>query len=196
MYLNEFRSEVLSMLRPRSVMPAAPLKPLQPGEIPLPRRPCIPNQPIAYGICADFSLGKQQFYEKHEGVKIMSWSTTKEKSRMLLPSTSGTIKASDFSFTSGGMSRNSSAANSDATESSLGGASPVERVQSGATASAPAPGGWYSGLEVYLFRILTETSMSVGWGRMLRNKRVGGVGVGGVGGGAWLRFWVCWSNMV
>ncbi len=176
-----------------------------------PTRAGLHSQPIAYGICADFSLGKQQFYEKHEGVKIMSWSTTKEKSRMLLPSTSGTIKASDFSFTSGGMSRNSSAANSDATESSLGGASPVERVQSGATASAPAPGGWYSGLEVYLFRILTETSMSVGWGRMLRNKRVGGVGgvggvvgvggvggvggVSGLGGGACFRFWICWFSV-
>jgi hypothetical protein len=63
-YLNDFRSEVLSMLRPRDLLAPSPLA-----------RARAHNQPIAYGICADFSLGKQQFFEKHEGVKIMSWST-------------------------------------------------------------------------------------------------------------------------
>jgi hypothetical protein len=167
-YLNEYRSEVLSMLRPRNFFPSGPL---QPGDNPLPR----PSQPIAYGICADFSYGKQKFYEKHEGVKIMSWSTTKEKSRMLLPSVSGTPKSADSSpMASSPMttpSRASSAVNSDIPES----LDPPSRAQSGLQSSKPVEGGWYSGLEVYLFRILTETSMSVGWGRMLRNKRVSAV---------------------
>ncbi len=170
MYLNEFRSEVLSMLRPRNIFPSGPL---QPGDIPLPRRSGVQNQPIAYGICADFSFGKQQFYEKHEGVKIMSWSTTNEKSRMLLPNVSGTSKSADSSpMAQSPMtapSRASSAAQLDFSESFD---SSVQRVHSGLQPSAPVEGGWYSGLEVYLFRILTETSMSVGWGRMLRNKRV------------------------
>ncbi len=68
-------------------------------------------------------------------------------------------------------SRASSAVNSDIPES----LDPPSRAQSGLQSSKPVEGGWYSGLEVYLFRILTETSMSVGWGRMLRNKRVSAV---------------------
>jgi hypothetical protein len=167
MYLNEFRSEVLSMLRPRMLFSSNPSQVclLPPGEplaacpasqlyvttVLFPQRSRAHNQPIAYGICADFSLGKQQFYEKHEGVKIMSWSTSKERSHLLLPSLSGTPKAADASISQ-----------DDA----------VSRVKSGSTPSAAVKGGWYHGLEVYLFRILTETSMSVGWGRMLKDKRV------------------------
>ena len=81
----------------------------------------------------------------------MSWSTSKEKSHLLLPSQGGTPKA---------------------TEASISQDDPVSRVKSGSTPSAAVKGGWYYGLEVYLFRILTETSMSVGWGRMLKDKRV------------------------
>jgi hypothetical protein len=82
----------------------------------------------------------------------MSWSTSKEKSHLLLPSLSGTPKAAEAS-----ISQDDPA---------------VSRVKSGSTSSAAVKGGWYHGLEVYLFRILTETSMSVGWGRMLKDKRV------------------------
>ncbi len=131
---------------------------------PAPPPPRTPSQPIAYGICADFSLGKQQFYEKHEGVKIMSWSTTMSKSQMLLPSAPGTPKASVASPVA------SRTVSSDATPSAAD--PPVQRAMSGKVSSDPVGGGWYSGLEVYLFRILTETSMSVGWGRMLKHKRV------------------------
>ena len=81
----------------------------------------------------------------------MSWSTSKEKSHLLLPSQGGTPKA---------------------TEAVISQDDPVSRVKSGSTPSAAVKGGWYHGLEVYLFRILTETSMSVGWGRMLKDKRV------------------------
>lgn len=154
------------MLRPRSMVSHSPLPPTRAG---------LHSQPIAYGICADFSLGKQQFFEKHEGVKILSWSTSKDKSKMLLPSAPGAPKSPSTtplsrtgSSTSGDM-----ASSSDATSSANELDPPVpQRVRSGLQPSTPTPGGWYSGLEIYLFRILTETSMSVGWGKMLRNKRV------------------------
>jgi hypothetical protein len=151
-YLNEFRSEVLSMLRPR-VAPSAshPSKNVPPLFL-------AKNQPIAYAICPDFSLGKQQFFERHEGVKIMSWSTTKEKSASMLPNftgtptSPGTVAGAQFSWNQDPMSSDS-----------------INRAYS---ASRTAAGVWYSGLDIYLFRILTETSMSVGWGRMLKDKRV------------------------
>lgn len=143
-------------------MPHSPLTPTRPG---------LQSQPIAYGICADFSLGKQQFFEKHEGVKILSWSTSKDKSRMLLPSVPGAPKSpstTPLSRMTSSSSGGDMASSSDAPLDPPG----LQRVRSGTQPSAPVAGGWYSGLEVYLFRILTETSMSVGWGKMLRNKRV------------------------
>lgn len=36
----------------------------------------------------------------------------------------------------------------------------------------PTSGGWYAGLEVYLLRIVAETSVSIGIGSKLKNKRV------------------------
>ncbi len=166
MYLNEFRSEVMSMLRPRMLLSSNPSQVclLPPGQplaacpasqlyvttVLFPQRSRAHNQPIAYGICADFSLNKQQFFEQHEGVKIMTWSTLKYRNHELFFNSSRKSKAAEASI---------SQDDHDA----------VSRVKSG---SVPSWRGWYHGLEVYLFRILTETSMSVCWGRLLKDKRV------------------------